>query len=156
MIDLRPYQLDVIAEYERAVEAGQRKIILVAPTGSGKTVIAAAIIARAVEKGHRVVILSHRTEIVQQTRDILAAGGTTSGVIQAGLDDQLRLYERVQVASIATLTTRAVRTKTHGASPGHVAGHRRVPSRTSANVPTAYRSVSRRDLAGADRYALPW
>jgi DNA repair protein RadD len=111
MIDLRPYQLDVIAEYERSVETGQRKIVLVAPTGSGKTVIAAAIIARAVEKGHRVVILSHRTEIVQQTRDILAAGGTTSGVIQAGLDDQLRLYERVQVASIATLTARAVRTK---------------------------------------------
>jgi superfamily II DNA or RNA helicase len=84
---------------------------MVAPTGSGKTVIAAAIIARAAARGHRAVVVSHRIEIVTQTREILAAGGTASGVIQAGLDDQLRLYEPVQVASIATLTARAVRTK---------------------------------------------
>jgi superfamily II DNA or RNA helicase len=47
---LRPYQTDVIAEIEKAVAAGQRRIILVAPTGSGKTIIAAEIAARAVEQ----------------------------------------------------------------------------------------------------------
>lgn len=41
---LRPYQLEVIANFWRAVEAGQRRIILVAPTAAGKTVIARAII----------------------------------------------------------------------------------------------------------------
>ena len=38
---LRPYQAEVIAEFWRAVEAGQRRILLVAPTAAGKTVIAA-------------------------------------------------------------------------------------------------------------------
>jgi superfamily II DNA or RNA helicase len=36
--ELRPYQNDVVAEYERTIEAGRRRIMLVAPTGSGKTI----------------------------------------------------------------------------------------------------------------------
>ena len=42
---LRPYQTDIAAEFERHVERGDRAILLVAPTGSGKTVVASAIIA---------------------------------------------------------------------------------------------------------------
>ena len=43
--ELRQYQRDVIAEFHARVEEGCRRIILVAPTGSGKTVIAGEIIA---------------------------------------------------------------------------------------------------------------
>jgi DNA repair protein RadD len=48
MTDLRPYQVDVIAELDKQIAAGKRRIILVAPTGAGKTVIAAAIIKAAI------------------------------------------------------------------------------------------------------------
>ena len=48
MNELRPYQVDVIAELGRTIAAGKRRIILVAPTGAGKSVIAAAIIKAAV------------------------------------------------------------------------------------------------------------
>jgi superfamily II DNA or RNA helicase len=41
MTDLRPYQRDVIAG-ERIIAAGTRRIIAVAPTGAGKTIIAAS------------------------------------------------------------------------------------------------------------------
>jgi superfamily II DNA or RNA helicase len=41
---LRPYQVEVTADFNRAVENGQRRVLLVAPTASGKTVIGAAII----------------------------------------------------------------------------------------------------------------
>ena len=34
---LRPYQLDAIAALRREVAAGRRRVLLVAPTGSGKT-----------------------------------------------------------------------------------------------------------------------
>jgi DNA repair protein RadD len=67
MIELRPYQVEVIDKYDRTVAAGQKRIILVAPTGSGKTVIAAAIIAQAVERHQTVLMLAHRREIVGQT-----------------------------------------------------------------------------------------
>ena len=47
MTELRPYQLDLIAELDRAIAEGKRRLIVVAPTGAGKTVIAAAIIKAA-------------------------------------------------------------------------------------------------------------
>jgi DNA repair protein RadD len=108
---LRPYQLEFIAGFQAAIEAGQKKILGVAPTGAGKTVIMAAIIARMVEQNHRVVVISHRTEIVQHTRDKIIAAGLNPGVIQAGLEHELRLMAPVQIASIQTLWARAIRSK---------------------------------------------
>jgi type II secretory pathway predicted ATPase ExeA len=49
-VDLRPYQADVIARLREAIAAGQRRPLLVAPTGAGKTVIAAAIVERALQR----------------------------------------------------------------------------------------------------------
>ena len=42
--ELRPYQCDAIAAFDAEVERGIRRIIMVAPTGSGKTVILADIV----------------------------------------------------------------------------------------------------------------
>ena len=42
--ELRPYQREVIEQFHGAVAAGKRRVILVAPTGAGKTVIGADII----------------------------------------------------------------------------------------------------------------
>ncbi len=47
MIELRPYQNDVIAEIDRVIAEGKRRVLMVAPTGAGKTLIAAAIIQAA-------------------------------------------------------------------------------------------------------------
>jgi superfamily II DNA or RNA helicase len=44
MIELRPFQKDVVVEIDRVIAEGKRRIVVVAPTGAGKTVIAAAII----------------------------------------------------------------------------------------------------------------
>src|SRR5512133_629461 len=64
---LRAYQRAVIADIWAAIEAGQRRIVLVAPTGSGKTVIAAELIGDAVAQGKRVLFLVHRRELVDQS-----------------------------------------------------------------------------------------
>jgi DNA repair protein RadD len=104
--DLRPYQTDVIGEFEHLVEQGERKILLVAPTGSGKTVIASAIIKGA---SRRVLVIAHHREIVNQTSAKLDAFGVYHGVIQAGDEHKLRPMAQVQVASIQTLYVRAIR-----------------------------------------------
>jgi DNA repair protein RadD len=106
---LRPYQIDVIAEIEAAIAVGERRILLVAPTGSGKTVIAAALIAAT---PRRALVVAHRREIVNQTSAKLTARGTQHGIIQAGDDKKLRPMAAVQVASIQTLHARAIRSNT--------------------------------------------
>lgn len=84
-----------------------RCILMVAPTGAGKTVIAGAIVKSYVENGKRVLFFSHRREITKQTSAKLHAVDIDHGIIQAGFP--LRLHEPVQVASVQTLTARAIR-----------------------------------------------
>jgi superfamily II DNA or RNA helicase len=107
MTELRPYQIDVIAEFDRAVAAGTKRIILVSPTGSGKTVIAAAIIKQYVKLGKSVLVLAHRREIIIQTSEKLSGHSIVHGIIQAGFPP--RPLENVQIASIQTLWHRAIR-----------------------------------------------
>jgi DNA repair protein RadD len=102
---LRPYQVEVIAKFWRAVEAGQRRIIIVAPTASGKTVIARAIVEQARSKASGSLFLAHRREILSQTSNKLR--GIPHGVIRPG--DQPRPLESVQVASVQTLHRRAIK-----------------------------------------------
>lgn len=47
---LRPYQAEVIARIDAEIASGVRRILVVAPTGAGKTVIAAAFIAATLRK----------------------------------------------------------------------------------------------------------
>jgi superfamily II DNA or RNA helicase len=102
----RPYQTKVIEDFQREVAAGKKRIILVAPTGSGKTVIGSAVIKSIIEQRRGVLVVAHRREIIQQTSDKLRANGIPHGIIMAGEQD--RPLEFVQVASIQTLWSRAV------------------------------------------------
>jgi superfamily II DNA or RNA helicase len=108
MTELRPYQTEVVEDFWNVVVAGKRRIMIVAPTAAGKTVIGAAIIKTATaEHKSGALVLAHRREIVTQTGQKLAANGVRYGIIQAGVDP--RPMEIVQVASIQTLHVRAVR-----------------------------------------------
>jgi DNA repair protein RadD len=107
MTDLRPYQREVIAEYDSARARGHNRILLVAPTGSGKTIIAGEIITRFAQRYRPVLVLAHRLEIITQTSAKLHGCGVSHGIIKAGFSP--RPMERVQVASVQTLWTRAVR-----------------------------------------------
>ena len=100
---LRPYQRDVIAEFDRTREH-KRRIILVAPTGAGKTVIGADIIRSFVRTAKSALVLAHRREIISQTSKKLRAAGISHGIIQAGFPG--RPLELVQVAAFR-LCTRA-------------------------------------------------
>jgi superfamily II DNA or RNA helicase len=107
MTDLRPYQSDIVETFNRTVESGKRRVILVAPTGAGKTVIGGEIVRRYTEAGKRVLFMAHRREIISQTSDKLMAVNIPHGILQAGFATELDAP--VQVASVATLTVRAIR-----------------------------------------------
>jgi len=108
MIVLHAFQCEAV---ER-IEEGMRRhlqVLLVAPTGAGKTVIASEIIKRWVAKYKTVLFLAHRREIIQQTSAKLTANGVRHGIIMAGVEP--RPMEPVQVASIDTLHSRGVRSE---------------------------------------------
>lgn len=105
-MELRPYQKLAIDQLDQLMFMGVRAPLIVAPTGSGKTVIAAEIIRRA--EGSRTLFLAPRRELIHQTCKKLDAFGVKYGVILAG-DPRVNLYANVQVASVDTLISRAVR-----------------------------------------------
>jgi DNA repair protein RadD len=107
MITLHQFQRDAVAEIERHIAAGTLKLLLVAPTGSGKTVIASELIRRWVAQYRRVLFLAHRREIIDQTSGKLITNDVRHGTIMAGVSP--RPMEPVQVASIDTLHVRGVR-----------------------------------------------
>ena len=115
MITLHQFQQDAVAEIERHIAEGRRKLLLVAPTGSGKTVIASELIRRWVAQYRRVLFLAHRREIIDQTSAKLTANGVRHGIIMAGISP--RPMEAVQVASIDTLLVRGVRSNAMNLPP---------------------------------------
>lgn len=107
MISLRPYQSDSIAAIRAAFREGARAPLLVSPTGSGKTVMFAEITRGVLECGNSVLILAHRTELIDQIRGALNEFNVYHSVIAAGYGP---LYDaRVAVASVHTLIRRLSR-----------------------------------------------
>jgi DNA repair protein RadD len=109
VIVLHQFQRDAVAEIERHIAEGRLKLLLVAPTGSGKTIIASELIRRWVVQYHRVLFLAHRREIIDQTSAKLTANSVRHGIIMSAVDP--RPMEPVQVASIDTLHVRGVRSE---------------------------------------------
>lgn len=118
----------------RAISArGVRRVCIVAPTGAGKSVIAAHIAALAATKGSRVLFLAHRLELVEQLSDKLDLAGLDHGIIQG--DHPRRNDLPVQVASVPTLARRGVAPE---AELVVVDECHRTPSASFSRIVTAY------------------
>lgn len=103
---LRPYQDQAITDLRASYGRGKRAPCLVLPTGAGKTIVAAAIIRAAVDRGNRVLFLAHRYELLRQTVGKLALAGVHDvRTIQAD-NDLGNPLAPVTVASVQTLTGR--------------------------------------------------
>ena len=108
-VRLRPYQQQAVDAVRARVQAGVRRVVIVAPTGSGKTTIAAHLIAKAVHNGARVLFMAHRRELITQAYNRLVQLGVPEvqlGVMM-GADPRRCPGAPVQVASVDTLRHRA-------------------------------------------------
>lgn len=102
-ITLRPYQEQAKVGVREAL-ATHSAVLLVAPTGAGKTVLFANIAQTAASRGFRVLILAHRDTLIKQASRKLMDCGVEHGIIMAAFTPHLRA--RVQVASVQTLVRR--------------------------------------------------
>ena len=102
---LRDYQQVALDDIRLQIRQGHKSILLVAPTGSGKTSIAAELIHLATQRGRRIIFLAHRRELIQQCSDRLDGLRVDHGIIQAN-HWRRRPYAQVHVASVPTLVNR--------------------------------------------------
>jgi superfamily II DNA or RNA helicase len=84
MIELRPYQLEAVQKTREMILAGKKNFVFCSPTGSGKTFTFSFIVKSAIAKGKRVLILTHRTELLTQAGGALEAIGLSPTKIEAG------------------------------------------------------------------------
>ena len=105
-IELRPYQDDLIDRTIRELQEGKRRILVVSPTGSGKSVTLAALILLMVSAGKRVLVVAHLEQLIVQLGEHLERwlDPELVGFIAGGRPKQ---YERpCQIASVQTLARR--------------------------------------------------
>jgi DNA repair protein RadD len=108
---LRPYQLRAIEGLRACVTAGRRAPLVVAPTGAGKTTVFCELARLHLEQGGHVLVLVHRTELLQQAADRLGTFGIRAGIIAASDTRGANPFARCQVAMVPTLISRGVRPK---------------------------------------------
>ncbi len=105
---LRPHQANAISLLRQSLGQGKRRPVLQAPTGFGKTLLAAAIIDMALQKSKRVLFTVPAISLVDQTvNEFFAEGLTDIGVMQ-GRHEMTDWSKPVQVASIQTLMRRTI------------------------------------------------
>lgn len=97
-LQLRDYQRDAVAAINTAEQRGVRRPLVVHPTGTGKTVTFAHVIA---SRPGRSIVLVHRDELAQQAVDKiqLVAPELTVGIVKAERDEH---GADVVVASVQT------------------------------------------------------
>ena len=104
---LYDFQQKIIDNITEAAMRGDRKIAIVAPCGSGKTVLFSRIIQHATQNGMKSLVLVHRRELIFQTEEKLKRYDVPCGIILQ--DEPHDSSLPVQVASIQTLYSRAIR-----------------------------------------------
>ena len=102
-VSLRPYQQEARAAIHAAWESGQRHTLLVLPTGTGKTIVFAVIAEDCVRRAQRVLILAHRSELLEQAADkIFRATGLRCAVEKAE-ETSLGSWYAITVGSVQSL-----------------------------------------------------
>src|ERR1700690_2840145 len=101
-VSLRDYQVELVDKI-RAAMRQHRRVLAVAPTGAGKTVIFTFISKAYANSGKRIIIVAHRVEIVTQISKALDKMQVRHGRIWPG---NTQTADNVQVAIVQTLTRR--------------------------------------------------
>ncbi len=98
---MRPYQSQTIESIESGW-AEHRAQLAVLSTGAGKTVVFSEVTRREVAKGHKVLILAHTDELIEQARDkFQRMSGLKAAKEKAG--DYANRWDTVVVGSVQTL-----------------------------------------------------
>lgn len=102
-IKLRPYQQEAKEKVFEKWNSGDKKTLLVLPTGCGKTIVFAKITEDCVRQGARVLILAHRGELLEQASDKIEKATGLKSAVEKAENSCINSWYRVVVGSVQTL-----------------------------------------------------
>nr|DAN32788.1 MAG TPA: Chromatin remodeling complex ATPase [Caudoviricetes sp.] len=100
---LRDYQEEARTAIANEWKKGVKKTLLVLPTGCGKTIVFSKVVEDRVKLGERVLILAHRSELLDQASDKLAKATGIFTATEKAEQSCLNSWFRVVVGSVQTL-----------------------------------------------------
>ena len=100
---LRPYQEEAREKVQHEWEEGRKRTLLVLPTGCGKTIVFSKIIEDRVRLGERVLVIAHRSELLEQASDKLKTATGLNTALEKAENTSIGSWYRVVVGSVQTL-----------------------------------------------------
>jgi len=104
-MEARDYQIKAVEELKNELRKGIKRVILMLPTGSGKTFIARMIIESAIKKGKKILFIVDRKTLIDQAS--IAFNGINYGIVQAD-HPMYRPWEPLQICSAQSLMRRKI------------------------------------------------
>lgn len=101
MLVPRPYQAEARNECRARWRAGSRAILLVGPTGMGKTALSVMLGAPALNSGKRVGFFVHREELLEQARAAFGSLGIEAGIIKGDAPASRAKFQLVSIQTAA-------------------------------------------------------
>lgn len=102
-MNLRPFQI-IAAERVLSIWKLVKRLLLILPTGTGKTIVFSKIVEARVREGDRVLILAHRRELLDQAREKLRLATGLSASLEQGENHSRGELEAVTIGSVQTLS----------------------------------------------------
>ena len=102
-MELRPYQQEAREAVRKEWTEGRKRTLLVLPTGTGKTVVFSKIIEDQVREGKRVLVLAHRSELLDQASDKLKTATGLGTALEKAENTSIGSWYRVVVGSVQTM-----------------------------------------------------
>jgi len=107
-MELRDYQKQTIDQLRLSLKAGKKRPVVQAPTGAGKTVIAAAIVNMARDRGRKVIFAVPFLSLINQTVERFFQNGIYEVGVMQGDHGMTNPNMPVQVCSVQTLARRQI------------------------------------------------
>ena len=102
-MELRPYQQEARQAVTEKWNNGDKRTLLVLPTGCGKTIVFAKISEDCVRHGDRVLILAHRGELLDQAAEKIKKSTGLGCAVEKAEESCLGSWFRITVGSVQTL-----------------------------------------------------
>lgn len=106
MAELRSYQRNGIDAVKQSLRLGRKRVVLYAPTGAGKSVMALEIVKMVLAKGRKVAFLVNRKGLVHQFSGHLTKAGIAHGILQG--ENTFGVSMDVVVGTVQTASRRGL------------------------------------------------